>query len=760
MTSDLTRAGGRDAGLSFPELFDYRDGSGVFSEICGIWPIDANITGMERPERAEVLLADTNYFRLLGVRAQAGRVFTDADYQAGIAQVAVISDAFWRRHFGGDPSAVGRTFRLDDDLYTILGVAPPEFRHPGRHRLTEIDVWAPTGWVGPPFSKPDRRGYFLQGALARLKPGVTPRQAQARLEALGAEFRRAYPDVYPDRSGWAPRVLALQDDLVGSAKVSLLVLLGSVGFVLLIACANVANLLLARASARQREVAIRQALGAGRRRILRQLLTESLVLAALGGALGLALSVWGVDLLVRLSPASLPRVREISVDAPVLAFTLAASLATGILFGLAPALQSAGRAWAEALKDSTRGSTFSFRGGRMRAALVVVEFALALVLLVAAGLLLRTLWQLNRVDPGFDPKRLVAANLWLPQPNQAETGRYYKHPARAILIRKIFQRLSQLPGVEAAASATSVPFDSNHTTSPFEIEGRDPDRGGTGASEQTSVSPGYFSTLGIRLREGRAFTERDSEETAPVAIVSESFTQRFFAGEDPLGHRLRLPTRDGMGPWTTIVGMAGDVKTRALDLENRPILYRPLLQVSTMSVAFTLRGSATPAELAAGVDRAVRSVDPELPIYSVRSMEDSVAETVAQRRFAMRLLGLFASIALLLAGVGVYGVIAYSVSQRTHEIGIRLALGARPSDVRRLLLREGARLALAGVALGTAGSLLLTRAMSSLLFGIGPRDPVTFGAIPLFLALVAVAASDFPARRASRLDPVAALRGE
>jgi putative ABC transport system permease protein len=763
VSSDYTRQGQKDAGLSAPELWDYRS-SGVFSEIAGIWAINADITGagMDRPERAQVLLTDVEYFRMLGARAEAGRLFITEDYTPSIGPAAVISDAWWRRHYGGDPSAIGRQFRLDDDLYTIVGVASPSFRHPERRIQTDVDIWTPTGWAAPPFPKPDRRAAFfrLQGAIGRLAPGWTVPEAQRRVDEIAARWRREYPTAYPPAEGWVPRIVPLQEDLVGDVRPALLVLSAAVGLVLLIACANVANLLLARASARQRELAIRRALGASRTRLVGQLLTESLVLAMTGGALGLALGNWGVDLLVRLSPDRFPRMAEVGLDPRVLAFALASSLATGILFGIAPALSASRSDAFERMKEGGRGGSGGARGGRLRSALVVSEFAMSLVLLVAAGLLVRTLWRLQAVDPGFDSRNLTTASLWLPQPNQTETGRYYELSARTTLFQKILERLRSLPGVRAAVAANHTPFGTSLFNSSFHVEGRDPERGGTASADLTSVSPGYFEAMRIPLLSGRAFDEHDDAKGEPVAVVSESLARRVFPGEDPIGHRVQLPTRQGMGTWTRIVGVVRDVKNVSLDLEDRPALYRPLWQASNMEVAFAVRGPGRPSEIAAGLESAIRGVDPELPIYAVRSMDEAMAGSVAQRRFAMRLLAVFAAGALALSALGIYGVVAYTVSRRTREIGIRMALGADPRSVLALVLGQGMCLTLVGIGIGLVGAIVLTGALSALLYGVSPRDPATIAAITGLLVLVSLAATWLPARRAARVDPTVALRSE
>ena len=764
VTADFTRTNGVDVGLSAPELFDYRDRAGAFTAVSGLYPINANVTGGDRPERVEVLLTDTNYFQILGAKPQVGRLYDDRDYDPGIADLVVLSDGFWRRRYGADPNVIGKPLRIDDDLCTIVGVLPPGFRHPGRNIETDVEIWVPSGWLDKPFRGPNRKAYFLQGAIARLKPGVTPALAQQRLDALAADLRREHPSDYPTTDGWSPRLEPLQDDLVGAVRRPLFVLLGAVGLVLLIACANIANLLLARASSRRREIAVRQALGAGRGRLIRQLLTESLVIALAGGLLGLLLARAGIDLLVQFLPAGMPRLPEIALDARVLAFALVASLLTGLLFGLFPALQTSSPAVGSGLDEGSRGAS-GRRGKRIRSMLVVAEFALAVVLLVGAGLLVRTFWRLHRVATGFDARQVTTASLWLPQPDIREQGRYNENAQQAALYAKVLDRLRSVPGVAQAAGATRVPFGNGVWTNRYYIEGRDPEQGGLAVSEASSATTDYFETLRIPLKRGRAFTDNDADGAMPVLIVNETFARTFFPGEEVLGRRMRNNRRspEGQiepGPWMTIVGVVGDTRQRSLMAEPPPMVYRPMLQAPSADFTFLVKGPAPAAELASRIDHEVRAVDPELPIYAVRSLESSIAASVAERRFVMRLLGLFALAALLLAAIGVYGVIAYSVVQRTREIGIRMALGAQPGDVRRMLLVEGGRLAALGVVLGVAGALLLTRAMSALLYGVGPRDLLTFASVPAILASVALAACFFPALRASRVDPSTALRSE
>ncbi len=760
ITSDFAAINATDMGLSQPELMDYRDRSGLFDAIAGVWAINANLTEIDEPERVEVLLASPSYFDVLGVRPQLGRLFSADDNAPGITEVVVISDKLWHRRFGASPDAIGRKLRIDNDWYTVVGVAPADFKHPGRAVLTDVDVWAPSNFSATPFPMPPPRGaYFITGALARLRPGISVEEARHRLEALGGQFRASFPDAYPARSGWVPRIIPLHDDLVGSVRPALLMLSGAVGFVLLIACANIANLLLARSTGRQRELAVRRALGSSRRRLVHLLLTESLLLAVIGGVAAAAVTVWLVEALLALVPAGLPRLSEVAIDGRVLAFTAVLAIATAVVFGTIPALQFSGIDINDALKEGSRGSA----GGRgfLRSALVVVEFALALVLLVGAALLMRSLWRLQHVELGFDPANVVTARLWLPQPNDPKLGKYFTHPARVTFYQNVLERARALPGVTGAGAASTLPFDGTRTGATITVEGHESEAQSRVPAIQTIVaSAGYFEVLGVRLLRGRTFTAQDDQRAQLVGVVTESMARRYWGGEDPVGRRLHFGGPQAKAPWITVVGVISDLRTERIEEAPRPALFRPLTQASGLSLSIVLKTAGDPKVLGTALAREVRAADPDQPTYGVRPLDYLVSTAMASRRFTTQLLGGFAVLALVLAAVGIYGVMAFVVGQRTREIGIRMALGARPESVVRLVLRQALVLAACGVVFGGFAAVAVSKLLSRMLFEVRPTDPLTYTGITVLLALTAAVAAWRPARKASAVDPMIALRTE
>ncbi|HEX5581012.1 MAG TPA: ABC transporter permease [Gemmatimonadaceae bacterium] len=725
---------------SLPDFLDWREGARSFESMAASHGATYNLTGTGEPEQLRASRVTANFFGTLGVQPALGRGFTADEDRGGDDFVAVLSHGLWQRRFGGDRAILGRTIQLSGRPYTVIGVAPEGFRFGD-----EVDLWTPTNLD----MEVPRRAEFLT-VFGRLKPGVTVERANAELAGVLARLAREYPQT---NATIRSEVVSMQADFVGDVRTALLVFSGAVGLVLLIACANVANLLLARATAREREMAVRTAIGAGRGRIVRQLLTESVVIALLGAALGLVIAVGGVGLLRGAGTEILPRIQEVRVDGAVILFSLALALLTGLLFGLAPAMRLSRGALHDSLKEGARGAA----GGaatRIRNALVLSEVALALVLLVGAGLLVRSFERLHQVDLGFEPGNVLTYELVLPS---AKFGDVAQLPA---VYDELVERTRAIPGVSAVAVSDGLPMGAANYLS-FTIEGRTPPPDAFEDIQPFSVTPGHFSVLRIPLRAGRVIEERDDAGTPAVAVVNEELVRRFFEGRDPIGRRITFGNPSNPETtWMTIVGVVGNVAQEGVTAAPYPQLYRALRQDPRRGVFVTMRTTGDPTAVASAARQALRAVDPELPLTDLMTMQERVSADLARPRVSVALLGIFAGIALLLAAIGIYGVISYAVAQRTREIGIRMALGASTSDVRKLVVRQGMAPALAGIALGIVGALAATRVMSSLLYGVSATDPVTFAGVPVLLAMIALAAAYLPARRATRVEPVNALRSE
>ena len=735
------RNGGNRASVSPLDYVDYRAQNNTFEQFAAMlsFAASANLTGDGEPERLVARAVTGNFFQALGVAPSRGRAFTNENEKPGNDQVAVISYDFWQKRFGGDPGLIDKKIILDGKTFTVVGVMGREFDFPAGTQL-----WIPLNFDATPGLK-QRRAHFLR-PIGRLKTGVTLAQAQADTDAIAGRLEASYPDT---DTGWNLRMVPLREQIVGNLRPTLFILLGAVGLVLLIACANVANLLMAHAAARWREIAVRSALGASRWRIARQMITESVLLALAGGALGALLAIWGVELLVSISGDNIPSTAHVKIDPTVLAFTLLLSMVTGILFGVAPTLRALNMNLSDSLKEGGRAASEGVGRNRVRSLLVVFECALSVVLLIGAGLLIRSLFRLHNTDPGFEPQNVLTMRIDLPREK-------YDSPEKIANFWEQFEtRVAALPGVESVGMVSELPLSGQPNDMPFTVEGRAPgDPNQTFDFDFRRINTNYFRAFGIPFRRGRNFTPQEVRSGAKVLIISESLARQVFPNEEPLGKRLVMTF--GNQPFE-IVGIAGDVRHRALESDPFPAMYMPAFEAGSNLVIKT-RGDDQ--KFSGAVRRELQALDPNQPVGTIRTMEQWIKISSAAPRYRTTLFALFAGLALMLSAVGIYGVMSYSVGQRTHEIGIRMALGAKQIDVLKLVIRQGMGLVALGVIIGLTGAFALTRIISTLLFGVSTKDPMTFISVAGILAVVALVACYIPAWRATRVDPLVALRYE
>ncbi len=733
---------------TYPTFIDWRTQSQSFENLAAYFGASVSLTGVGDPAQLRGARVTSSFFSILNVQPALGRWFTEQDATAGHERVVVLEHGLWKQRFGSDRTIVGRTIQLGGRPYEVVGVMPQGFQYPD-----DATLWLPLAPVEPYKQLMESRGSFWLNVIGRLRPGATQASAQIEMDTIARRLEQQYPD---SNAGQGIRLTSLHDEIVGDVRRALLVLLGAVGCVLLIACANVANLLLTRATGRQREIAIRAALGAQRLRIVRQLLTESLVLALVGAAAGLLLATWGVAALQEAAPTNIPRLTSINIDLPVLLFTLIVALVTGVIFGIAPAWQSASANQSDALKEGGRTGGEGARGRRVRNLLAVVEVAVALVLLVGAGLLARSFAAIARTDLGFNPRNVLVLQLDLPRQKYTEDQRIVQ------FYQQLSERVAAMPGVRSVGLGSSVLLGRLPNSSTLIVEGRPVPRDAVNIPvPYDTVTNGYFATLGIPLTRGRLFGPEDTPTAPSRVVVNEAFVRRFFPAEEPLGKRVTFNgPQDKNIQWYTIVGVVADTRRGGVDRPAWAELYFPLTQSADPRLMVLMRTAGDPISVARAAQEQVWAIDAGQPVASVRTLEEIVARVQANRRFTMLLLGVFATVALVLATVGIYGVIAYSTAQRTQEIGIRVALGAARSDVLRMVLSDGLRIGVLGSVIGIAAAAAMSRLLSGLLFGVSPHDPLTFVVLPAALLIVAALASLIPARRALAIEPVRALRAE
>jgi len=742
---DNRRLGLHEDLTSYPNFADWRNQSRLFEDMAALTGIGADVTGVEQPYEVFGWRVGSHLFKMLGVSPAIGRTFTDQEDQPGHGRLVVLSDGFWRERFGADPHALGKTMVMDGDTYVIVGVMPAGFQFPDKR----TQIWTPLALTDR--GKANRGGFFLE-VLGKLKPGASIEQARAEMNLIGTNLERQYPNT---NAGYGVWVVLLLNQVVGNLRTGLLVLFAAVGFVLLIACANVANLFLARGAGREREIAVRAALGAGRMRLIRQLLTEGFVFTVPAGLAGLLVAYGSLRALIALAPTDMPRVNEISMDARVLFFTLAISVLSAVFFGLIPAFRISRGDLAESLREGGRSMAGGVQASFARSTLLVSEVALSMVLLAGAGLMVRSLIHLRALNPGFDSSNVLSMQLSAPNAQFTDGAQV------AAVYERVIERLQAMPMVRSAGLITDIFLSTTPNSGGFTVEGKPlPPPEQRIEATTDSVSAGYFQAMRVPLIEGRFFDERDRAGSTPVVLINETMARRFWPNEEPVGKRFHFGWGTTNVQWLTVVGVVGDMRRQGLDKLARVETFSPLSQRSRSDMDLVVRTQDDPLKVAGVIQSELRGLEKQLVIQKVTTLDHQIGESLAQRRFQTWLLGLFSGIALALAAIGIYGVMYHSVTQRTHEFGVRVALGAGEADVLRIVLTEAVLLVAAGAAIGTLAALTLTRAVSTLLYGVRSSDPLTYVAVFLVLIGSALAASYLPARRATKVDPMVALRYE